>query len=108
MPRKPKPTPRHATPEEVPAATVNGTLGPIAVVRVAGLMAENSEYGSWVWHLRRIHLDAGLTGRALWHTFYHEQAHAALDDAGIKFPTKELEEHVCDAIATARVRERFG
>lgn len=87
---------------------IDGALGPITVVRAPDRMAAHNEYGHWVWHTRTIVIDAALQGRALWHTFYHECAHAAFDDAGIKWPTKELEENACDALAAARVRERFG
>lgn len=92
----------------LPPTRVVGTLGPIRVERLAGLMEQHNEYGHWRWHTRDIALDKTLAGRALWHTYYHELAHAAFDDAGMQFPTKELEEAACDAIATARVRERFG
>lgn len=86
---------------------VAGVLDPITVTREADRMEKHEEYGHWRWHTRSIVVDAALTGAALWQTYYHELVHAALSDCGVQL-TKEQEEAVCDAIATARVRERFG
>lgn len=116
MPRKPS---RKARPARRKAATkgrrlppvptaVTGILGPIAVVREADRMEKHGEYGYWRWHTRSVVVDASLTGVALWQTYYHELVHAALDDAGVQIGNKKVVEAICDAIATARVRERFG
>lgn len=44
-----------------------------------------------------------------WRVYYHEWAHAALTDAGIDNAlTEQIHEAICDALATARMRERFG
>lgn len=88
-------------------ARVAGVLDAIRVRLETGRMTEHNEYGRWEWATRTVTLDASLTGRALWQVFYHELVHAALSDCGVQL-TKEQEEAVCDAIATARVREQFG
>jgi hypothetical protein len=44
-----------------------------------------------------------------WHTYYHEWVHAALTDSGAWNEISEKKAEVlADAIASARVRERFG
>jgi len=40
---------------------------------------------------------------------YHELTHAALDDSGLsQGMTDAMQESFCEAMATARMRERFG
>jgi hypothetical protein len=46
-------------------------------------------------------------------TLFHEQTHAAITDAGLdnRFAGEDgdkLLEQVCEAVATSRMRERFG
>ena len=58
---------------------------------------------------RHIQVLKSLRGDQRWMVFYHELAHAALWDSGAHNAVPgAAEEMVCDAIATARLRERFG
>jgi len=44
-----------------------------------------------------------------WFVYYHELAHVAMYDAGLDSAFSErMTETLCDIIATARMRERFG
>ncbi len=65
--------------------------------------------GEYAHETRTIRLSSRLRGRQRWHTFYHEWVHAALTDSGLwnQLSTAKAET-LCDALATARVRERFG
>lgn len=50
-----------------------------------------------------------LTAEQRWRVYWHEWAHVLLEDSGLSNGiTLELEEALCDAIAAARMRERFG
>jgi Zn-dependent peptidase ImmA (M78 family) len=66
-------------------------------------------WGSWDEGRRRIEIDSEAPLRHQWKTFYHELAHAALSDCGVdEILDEKAAEAVCDAIAIARMRERFG
>ena len=44
-----------------------------------------------------------------WRTFYHELTHVAVIDSGLANNLRDkIHEALCDAMATARMRERFG
>ncbi len=89
------------------AGAVPSVLGPVPVVRVAGLRAlENGEecMGIWRPQERDVRIEAETTAVGAWHTFWHEWAHIVFYDAGVRIE-KALEEQICDALATARVRE---
>lgn len=91
--------------------TVAGASGDIVVKVVEKVPAENGDrnIGLWDSEERAIYLAKSLTPRVKWMTFYHELVHAALDDAGASNVIQtEHQEMICDAIATARMRERFG
>lgn len=66
-------------------------------------------WGSWETAKRRIEINSTNARDIQWHTLYHELMHVALTDSGAKqmFKNKE-QELLCDAVATARMRERFG
>lgn len=58
---------------------------------------------------RTIEVATTATKRHQWRTLYHELAHAALDDSGVSQGMSEaMQETICEAMATARMRERFG
>jgi len=58
---------------------------------------------------RTIEIATAATKRHQWRTLYHELCHAALDDSGIsQGMTDPMQETLCECIATARIRERFG
>lgn len=66
-------------------------------------------WGLWDDATRTITLDAGATPQHRWWTAYHELCHVALSDSGLdEGMHAKLVEAVCNAVATARMRERFG
>lgn len=92
--------------------SVEGLGGPIRVVRVRGwVIADDGDMcnGLYDHDTRSIRISSYIRGRQRWHTFYHELTHAALTDSGAwNELTAKKAETICDAIATSRVRERFG
>lgn len=84
-------------------------LGPVPVVIVAGLRAEDGDKvrGLWVPSQRAILVDEGPLS-TMWTTLYHEEAHAILHDLDIDVTAiskDELEEKVVEAIAIARTNQ---
>lgn len=70
---------------------------------------EHEAWGTWEPHTRTVEIDTSAPMAHQWRTLFHELAHVALDDAGLSHGMHDdLVEAVCDAIATARMRERFG
>lgn len=66
-------------------------------------------WGTWEASSRTIEIDKNAPPSHRHRVLYHELAHVALDDAGLhNGMPEELIEAVCDAMATARFRERFG
>lgn len=66
-------------------------------------------WGLWDISTRTIELLSTAPKRHQWRVLFHELTHAALDDSGISQGlTEQLEESLCEAVATARMRERFG
>lgn len=66
-------------------------------------------WGSWDEGQRRIEIDSSAPNRHQWKTLFHELAHVALTDSGTDELLPEATvEAICDAFATARMRERFG
>lgn len=92
-------------PKRLPT-TAPSVLGPIAVTRVANLRDSDGTalLGVWRSATRQIDVLADAAPVAAWHTYWHEHAHAVLYDAGVALGKKKCEA-VCDAFATARVRE---
>jgi Zn-dependent peptidase ImmA (M78 family) len=63
----------------------------------------------WDSYDRTITIQESLSPRNRWATLYHEFTHVALHDSGFaNMLTDNQIETLCDAIATARMRERFG
>jgi len=97
---------------------VEGIAGPIKVVIVVGPRDHDDVthdpvkdpcHGTYSASKRQIELDPSIVEAHRIHTYFHELAHAALMDSGVSHLLSDrVEEAVCDAIATARVRERFG
>ncbi len=85
-----------------------GTL--TIVLKKDGIRHENTEcWGLYEPETRTISLDARAKPRQRWQTLYHELVHAAIIDAGLSNGLADsMHEAICDAIATARMRERFG
>ena len=92
-------------------AEVQGAGGAIAVRLLAKMDGAPDEdvMGQFDPQRRTIDVRADLRGDQQWMVLFHELAHAALWDCGahnaLAGPSEEI---VCDAIATARLRERFG
>lgn len=86
--------------------TLPSVLGPVSLEYVKELRDKNgvSCLGIWCSDERHVRLEAEMSAMTTWHTFWHEWVHIALWDGGVKL-RKDDEERVCDAIATARVRE---
>ena len=84
--------------------------GPVSIVLRQTLTVEGKEaWGAWERHTRTIEIVKTAPPEHQWRVLFHELTHAALDDAGAaNLMTAELEETICDAISTARFRERFG
>lgn len=88
-----------------PGGVVLVVLKPAGRVRTG----ESECWGTWEPHTRTVEIDKSAPIAHQWRTLFHELAHVALDDAGLSngMPD-ELVEAVCDAMATHRMRERFG
>lgn len=83
-------------------------LGPVPV-RLVKDWKDESAWGMWHRDRRTIEIDARQTPELQWSTFFHEVTHCALDDSGLaNILTEPQQEALCDAMATARMRERFG
>lgn len=90
---------------EAPGGAVTVTFKPAGKVRDA----HHEAWGTWEAHTRSVEIDKSAPPAHQWRTLFHELTHVALDDAGLSngMPD-ELVEAVCDAVATQRMRERFG
>ncbi|MBA3836488.1 MAG: hypothetical protein C0499_02360 [Zymomonas sp.] len=105
--KRAKPAKRYpALPSEIegPAGTV------IVTLTKAKVTFEGAECGGlWDAGRREITLDAKESRRNQWKYYYHEWGHVMLCDSGLDnaIPA-DIQETICDAIATARMRERFG
>lgn len=82
----------------------------VIVFRAALKHPDGSEcWGLWDISTRTIELLATAPKRHQWRVLFHELAHAALDDSGLsQGMTEAMEESLCEAIASARMREKFG
>lgn len=91
---------------------VHSALGPIPVELVKELKDDDgtSLMGKWIPDRRAIQIRAAMHRTAEWHTLFHERTHVALWDAGFTQDqaANRVIEHVCDAIATARVAEMLN
>lgn len=88
-------------------ASIDTPVGRVAVVRLpAAAVDSGNALGLWEWDRQTITIAAGLPSRVAWHTLYHEACHVAFDASGQSYAVAgDRQEAVCDAIATARVRE---
>lgn len=90
-------------------SSVSSPTGPIPVEYVAELKTSDGEtvMGFWDPFRRCIQIRSGLPKATAWLTLRHEWIHAVLWHAGAAVPD-EIEERVCDVIATAMVAEMLG
>ena len=66
-------------------------------------------WGLWDDSLRTVTIDATATPAHRHWTLYHEMTHVALSDSGLdEGINAHLVEAICNCVATARMRERFG
>lgn len=97
--------PRLPVKMEAPGGTVVVVRKPAGAVKSGSAEA----WGTWEPHTRTIELDSSAPLSHQWRVLFHELAHVALDDAGLSNGMNDdLVEAVCDAVATQRMRERFG
>lgn len=90
---------------------VEGPGGTLTIVLTKETITHEHDecWGLYDPEARTITIDARAKPRQRWLTFFHELAHVALIDAGLNNGINDqLHEAICDAIATARMRERFG
>lgn len=88
----------------LPRAVVSA-LGPVRVVRAVRIVNNKIECnGLWDPNTRTITVRTRLPREKAWWVFFHERTHMELEELGVQLPL-ELEELVCDAMATARVAE---
>jgi Zn-dependent peptidase ImmA (M78 family) len=91
--------------------TVSAPGGEVTVVLSPKIKhPDGSEcWGIWDESIRTITLDRTATKRHQWKVLFHELCHVALDDSGLSNGMEaSIVEAICDAIASARMRERFG
>ena len=93
-------------------AEVQGAGGTITVQLVKAIACEvagEDTLGQFEPSTRHVLILKSLRGDQQWMVLFHELAHAALwDSGGHNALGGATEEIVCDAIATARLREKFG
>ena len=66
-------------------------------------------WGIWEESTRSITIDTTAKPAHRWLTYYHELTHVALTDSGLDDALhRNVVETLCNAMATARMRERFG
>ena len=90
--------------------TVYSVLGPIPVGTKRDLKDDDGEraLGLWLPEERRIWIIEGLDPVAAWATLLHERLHQILWDSGARPSSREEEERICDAVATAFLAERIA
>lgn len=89
--------------------TVQGAGGTLTVHLVAKPGGDAENMGHFDPAIRRIEIAKSLRGDQRWMVYFHELTHAALWDSGAhNLVPGAAEEVVADAIAVARLREKFG
>jgi hypothetical protein len=89
---------------------LDGLGGPVQVV--VGPRPEGTDkqcIGEFSSSERRIWILETLSPLVQWTTLFHETVHVAIYDTGLQnILSGKKQEAICDALATARVREQFG
>lgn len=90
--------------------TVQAPGGAVLVILDELVKIDDREaWGTFEQETRIIRIDRKANSRHRWCTFFHEMVHVALLDAGLdELLTSEAQEALCNGIAAARMRERFG
>jgi hypothetical protein len=92
-------------------AVIQQPGGPVTIVLARNLTDDDgaAASGHYANRPRVISIDADEPRSFQWLVLFHELAHVAIMDAGIGHAlTETSHEILADAIATARMRERFG
>lgn len=109
MAAKKKAVPRRYPPLPRTVQGAGGTLTVELVDKIEPSTPEEDVLGQFQPETRHIRIKRSLRGDQRWLVYFHELTHAALWDSGahnaLPGPAEEI---VCDAIATSRLRERFG
>lgn len=90
--------------------TVMAAAGPITVKLVDKLEDGGVGcWGLWIADEREVRIERHKSRAHMWRILYHELTHAALGDSGLdNLLTDQQQEAICEAVATQRMRERFG
>ena len=105
--------PEDSTPNEMKKAlppipaSLRTVLGPAPIRTVRGLVKREGSAGKVKLGRRVIKIDDELSREAAWQTAWHEWVHLVLYEAGVKVQDADLEERICDVIASARVNEMW-
>lgn len=84
-------------------------LGGTVTVKVRKPWPDPEAFGCFHRDRREIEIDGTRSLELQWSTLFHEWVHTALDDSGLAHLfSEQQQEALCDAIAAARMRERFG
>jgi len=109
MTAKRKTVPRRYPPLPTSVQGAGGTITVQLVNVIDPTTADDDTLGQFEPAKRHILILRSLRGDQRWMVFFHELAHAALWDSGAhNVVPGAAEEVICDAIATARLREKFG
>lgn len=110
MPAKKKAAkPRRYPPLPTQVEGAGGTLTVQLVPEIKSTEQGEDILGQFEPSTRHILIKKSLRGDQRWLVFFHEVTHAALWDSGAHNALPgAAEEIVCDSIATARLREKFG
>ena len=90
---------------------VDGPVGPFRVVlgTIDNERSDEENFGVWSELHREMRINKDHPRWQQWVSYFHEHTHVALSDSGVdEMLSKKQMEAVCDAVATARFRERFG
>ena len=91
--------------------TIMGPGGRVKVLMQKKVTHEDNTdcWGIWDEGTRTVKVATHALPRQQWHTFYHEVTHIAMTDSGLDdVLSNEVHEAICNAVATQRMRERFG
>lgn len=106
---KDAPKPRRYPPLPKSVQGAGGTLTVQLVAEIKSTVQDEDVLGQFDPSTRHILIKKSLRGDQRWSVMFHELCHAALWDSGAHNALAgAAEEIVCDAVATGRLREKFG
>lgn len=101
--------PRRYPPLPKAVQGAGGTITVQLVAEIKSTVQDEDVLGQFDPSTRHILIKQSLRGDQRWLVYFHELTHAALWDSGAHNALAgTAEEIVCDCVATARVREKFG